>query len=131
MSFQESTNKESLHAFVHARFHEAFGVPHNVEGRGEQWTLKPAAMHSSAIHVVLNGTRKGPAVWVFDPHESQTGIVNTAIAQPRQIDELINLIQQRLNMANQNETRLHHHRGAVPNQVMARSPPDASNRSLP
>ena len=91
---------DSLFTMVHARFHDAFGEPHNVEGGGEQWTLEPAAKYSSAIHVLLNGTPQNPGVWVFDPHDPLNGVVNTPIAEARQIGDIISLIQERLNFAN-------------------------------
>jgi hypothetical protein len=93
------SSKESLHAFVHAQFREAFGTPLNVEGGGEQWTLTPNAAYSSAIHVVLNGTRQGPGVWVFDPFDPKDGVENSLVKEPRDVSELINLIQLRLSMA--------------------------------
>lgn len=91
---------DSLYTIVCTRFREAFGQPHNVLGGGEQWTLEPTARYESAIHVLLNGTPASPGIWVFDPHDHQTGVENTPIEEERQIADLINLIQQRLNFAN-------------------------------
>jgi hypothetical protein len=90
---------ESLYNIVHARFRDAFGQPHNVQGGGEQWTLEPSPKYRSAIHVLLNGTPAKPGVWVFDPHDPKTGVENTPIVEPRQIGDIISLIQQRLNFA--------------------------------
>ena len=94
----------SLYALVHSSFHEAFGQPHNLAGGGEQWTLQPAREFGSPIHVLLNGTPQRPGVWVFDPHDADTGVENTLITQSRQISEIISLIQARLDFANHPRT---------------------------
>lgn len=91
--------QDSLYTVVHAHFHEAFGLPHQLQGGGEQWTLQPASDFRSAIHVLLNGTPDRPGVWVFDPHDPKHGVENTAIVEARQISNLISLIQQRLDFA--------------------------------
>ena len=92
--------EESLYTVVHARFHEAFGEPNNVLGGGKQWTLHPAEQFRNEIHVLLNGSPGRPGVWVFDPHDSKNGVENTRIVEPRQIGDLIALIQERLDFAN-------------------------------
>jgi hypothetical protein len=94
------SSDDSLYTVVHARFHEAFGTPHAVEGGGEQWTLQPTRMHSGGIHVLLNGSPWKPGVWIFDPHDRATGVENTLIVKERQIGGLIHLIQRRLRHAN-------------------------------
>jgi hypothetical protein len=94
------SSPESLYSVVHARFHQAFGTPHHVEGGGEQWTLQPTPQHSGSIHVLLNGAPWQPGVWVFDPHDGPTGVENTLIVQEGQIGDLIHLIQRRLHHAN-------------------------------
>jgi hypothetical protein len=93
------SSQDSLYSLVHAEFNQAFGPPHNVLGGGEQWTLTPDRRFGIAIHVLLNGTPDRPGVWVFDPHDHKTGIVNTPIEEARQIGELITLIQQRMDFA--------------------------------
>ena len=70
-------------------------------GGGEQWTLIPVTKYRSAIHVLLNGTRDKPGVWVFDPHDEKAGVENIPIVDRREIGDLIKLIQQRLDFANQ------------------------------
>ena len=93
------SSQNSLYRLVHAQFHEAFGQPHALQGGGEQWTLPPDPKHKNGIHVLLNGTRDQPGVWIFDPHDQHNGIQNTPITQQRQISELITLIQERLKHA--------------------------------
>ena len=94
------SSQDSLYDVVHTQFREAFGQPHNVLAGGEQWSIKPNSEFGLAIHVLLNGTPDKPGVWVFDPHDHKTGIVNTPINEARQIGELIALIQQRMDFAN-------------------------------
>ena len=93
------SDSNALYSLVHARFREAFGPPQKMQGDGEQWTLKPDRKYANTIHVLLNGTRDGPGVWIFDPHDPVNGVKNTPIKNPRQIGELITLIQSRLDMA--------------------------------
>jgi hypothetical protein len=90
---------DSLYTLVHARFRHAFGPPKNAVGGGEQWTLQPNRKYANTIHVLLNGTRDGPGVWVFDPHDRVNGVKNTPIREAREIGELISLIQSRLDAA--------------------------------
>jgi len=97
------SSQDSLYTLVHARFHEAFGKPHHVEGGGEQWTLRPTVAYTSAIHLLLNGTPDKPGVWIFDPHDSTNGVENTHIAEQRQIDHLVQGIEGRLQHANRAE----------------------------
>ena len=94
------SSQDFLYDVVHTQFRDAFGQPHNVLAGGEQWTLKPNAEFGLSIHVLLNGAPDRPGVWVFDPHDHKTGIVNTPIEEARQIGELITQIQRRLNSAN-------------------------------
>jgi len=78
----------SLHTQLHMRFQEAFGPPHHDLYDTEQWSLTSAG-EQGAIHVLLNGTRMGPLVWVFDPKSKQNAARHFAVTQEEQIDDLI------------------------------------------
>ena len=92
-------NTFELNVFVHARFREIFGKPHRSEGQGEQWTLKPHDTFRTVIHVFLNGTLAGPGVWIFDPTDRGSTVLNTPITHMGQVDELISQIHERVKRA--------------------------------
>lgn len=89
-----------LHKYVHARFRAAFGQPQNVLGPDEHWSFRssPTAL---PINVLVNGTLETPAVWVFDSHDRDDGVVTASITRESQIDGLIRQIQERVKRAAQ------------------------------
>ncbi len=91
-----------LQALAHAKFQEAFGKPHNRQSGGDHWSLRPFE-NANVIHVMLNGTRLGPNVWVFDPHDQDDGIFNSMIDSVHQIEASICKIRDRLESATQRQ----------------------------
>jgi hypothetical protein len=88
----------ALHKFVHARLREVFGPPDNTLGRDDHWSIKPSASQA-AINVLVNGTAEHPAVWVFDPHVPNDGVLRTAIQREEQIESVIEQILDRTKKA--------------------------------
>ena len=91
-------SESPLHQYVHKRFREIFGEPDTTLGRDDHWALKPDR-YRAAINVLVNGTGGKPAVWVFDPHSEQDGVLRTAIKSEKELDELIPIIQDRVRQA--------------------------------
>jgi hypothetical protein len=93
-------SKESpLHRFAHARFREVFGPPDNSLGRDDHWALKPDRPHSLSINVLINGTTETPAVWVFDPHITNDGVIRKALKNEEDVEAVIKQILDRLKQA--------------------------------
>ena len=88
----------SLHKYVHQRFREIFGEADNSLGRDDHWALKPSPYQSS-INVLVNGTAEHPAVWVFDPHMPNDGVLRKVVTSESDVDELAKQIQERINQA--------------------------------
>jgi signal transduction histidine kinase len=78
-----------LHSKLHTRFQEVFGPAHHDLYDTEQWSLIPAS-GNGAINVLLNGTRQGPLVWVFDSQNLENNARHFAVTEEAQIDALIN-----------------------------------------
>jgi hypothetical protein len=89
-----------LHNYVHTRFRAAFGQPQNILGPDEHWSLRssPSAL---PINVLVNGTLETPAVWVFDSHDRDDGVLKAFITRESQVDFLITQIQERVKRAAQ------------------------------
>jgi hypothetical protein len=88
----------SLHAYVDARFREAFGDPHTSMGQDDHWRLQGSPSHLP-INVLLNGTRDIPVLWVFDTQDENSGVFNASITQESQVYDLIEQIQKRVKRA--------------------------------
>jgi hypothetical protein len=88
-----------LHVFVHKRLREVFGDPDNSLGRDDHWSLKPARPYAASINVLVNGTAETPAVWVFDPHAQNNGVLRAAVKDEGSLDAIIKQIQERVNRA--------------------------------
>jgi signal transduction histidine kinase len=97
------SNDAALHSLLHSRFQEVFGPAHHDLYDTEQWSLVPLS-GQGAINVLLNGTRMGPLVWVFDAHDKQSGARHFAVTEERHIDELIEQLQNKLMLADQSRT---------------------------
>ena len=87
-----------LHLYVHTSFRTAFGEPHNTLQKDDHWALQSKIINQP-INVLVNGTPKTPAVWVFDPHELATPVYSTALADESAVDAVIILIQNRVKRA--------------------------------
>ena len=94
----------SLQAILDTRFREAFGEPRHSPNQDDQWSFQPT-IPTLRINVVMNGTRDGPAVWVFDPNDSEFGVGRTSITEADQIDGLIQHIRDRVERAKQKHGR--------------------------
>jgi hypothetical protein len=77
---------------------EAFGEPNRTLGRDHHWALKPHA-NGISINVLVNGTLDVPVVWVFDPYDHSTGVVDVAIETEDTVEKIIAQIQERLQRA--------------------------------
>jgi hypothetical protein len=84
-----------LHAYVHTSFRAAFGEPHNTLQKDDHWALQSKIINQP-INVLVNGTPKTPAVWVFDPHQLATPVYVTALNDENAVDAVIVLIQNRV-----------------------------------
>ena len=87
-----------LHQRILARFREVFGEPDNTLGRDDHWALKPDP-HKLAINVLANGTAELPAIWVFDPHDHNDGVLRIGVKSHQDIEDFITLIRDRLERA--------------------------------
>ena len=84
-----------IHDYVHKRFRETFGEPDNTLGRDDHWSLRPGAF-KPAINILCNGGAEVAAVWVFDPHSKNDGVIRVAVETRDQVEAIILTIQQRL-----------------------------------
>jgi hypothetical protein len=114
---QPNSQPLDLNQLAHARFREAFGESRTV-GEGEQWSLMPA-YPGNRINIVLNGTRNGAALWIFDPHDPE-GAVSASITEARQINELIEQLHERVRRASQFPPQ--RHQSATPRRDQQRDP---------
>jgi hypothetical protein len=95
----------ALHNVVHKRFREVFGEPQSVLGREDHWSFKPTVPYSAAINVLVNGTAELPAIWVFDPHQPDDGVLRVAIKDEQMIEDIISKIQERIRRASRDEPK--------------------------
>jgi hypothetical protein len=89
-----------LHQYAHRRFREVFGEPDHTLERDDHWALKPGP-NSITINVLVNGTAENPAVWVFDPHSKNDGVLRKLIHNEDDLNDLIKQIQERVKQAAQ------------------------------
>lgn len=94
----EPTHRSPLHAYVHTRFRAAFGQPSNSLEKDDHWALQ-TFITDKPINILVNGTPATPAVWVFDPHHAASQVYSAALADERQVDDVIILIQKRVDGA--------------------------------
>ena len=93
-----SDHTSPLHRHVHARFKDVFGEPNNSLGRDDHWALFPTPK-SVSINVLVDGMAANAAVWVFDPHDRKDGIMKIAVQSEEHLEEIIALIQARVDRA--------------------------------
>src|SRR5688500_15335198 len=98
----------NLHSKLHARFQSVFGPAHNDLYETEQWSLVPTS-GQGMINVLLNGTRQGPLVWVFDSQVAQNTARHFAVTEEVQIDELVADLVAQVNSADQPRPAMRHH----------------------
>ena len=91
----ETLHRSPLHAYVHTRFRVAFGEPSNSLQKDDHWALQTQII-DKPINVLVNGTPKTPAVWVFDPHYHINPVYSTALADEGAVEDVILLIQKRV-----------------------------------
>ena len=82
----------SISQYVHDRFQEAFGPPHNTLGRDYHWKFQ-SSPDAPPINVLLNGTLDIPLLWVFDAHYHKDGASGSSITHRDQVDDIIKQIQ--------------------------------------
>lgn len=88
----------SLHAVLHARLRDALGEPHCSVGKEKQWSLRPIPL-TPAVNILVDGCTEHPVIWVFDPYETNDGVYRTSIIEAGQIDDVVKLIQSRVERA--------------------------------
>jgi hypothetical protein len=103
----------SLHSLLHKRFQDVFGPAHHNMYDTDQWSLVPST-GLGTINVLLNGTRQGPLVWVFDSQDVQHCARHFAVTQEQHIDELID--QLRVKLVRERESPEDGRRGDSPRQ---------------
>ena len=64
----------------------------------DHWSFKPAPL-GAAINVVLDRSGDKAVVWVFDPYDANDGVFSATIMNENQIEEIIFLIQKRVEKA--------------------------------
>ena len=89
---QEATLQDHLRA----QFQVAFGPPHRTMGHDDHWQLH--CLGASALNVLVNGSPKLPAVWVFATHDRTDGVFSRSISTEEQVAEVIVHIQERLKL---------------------------------
>jgi hypothetical protein len=86
------SNLSPFHDIVHDRMVKEFGPPANELGRDTQWTIRKFPNYN-AIHVLVNGTEREPAMWVFDPHRvNGTGVFRTNISDAGTLEQVVQMI---------------------------------------
>ena len=83
---------------IHARLREIFGEPDDSLGRDDHWSLKPGP-DMPAINLLVNGTADTTAIWVFDPHAKDDGVLRTAVKDMNELESMIKKIRQRVDQA--------------------------------
>lgn len=106
----DTSPRSPLHAYVHSRFREAFGLPNNTIQKDDHWALQTVIVNRP-INVLVNGTPDTPACWVFDPHEVNNQVFSTSLATEDQVDSVIVLIQEKVERAGQTTAK----DGSAPN----------------
>ena len=96
--------QSELHQYVDQQFRQAFGNPENSLGRDDHWSLRPGPS-LVAINVLVNGTAEHPAVWVFDPHIPNDGVLRKMISSKDDVHEMVKQIQARMQAAAANPWR--------------------------
>lgn len=91
-----SEQPSALHAAVHAHFRKAFGEPLHVLGKDHHWSIQ-APPYWVPINILVNGSVREPAVWIFDPYDRENGVFKTAITKESEAIEVIKQIQDRVN----------------------------------
>ena len=89
---QEATLQDHLRA----QFQAAFGPPHRTTGHDDHWQLH--CLGASALNILVNGSPKRPAVWVFATHDRTDGVFSRSISTEEQVAEIIVHIQERLRL---------------------------------
>ena len=83
-----------LLVYIHSRFREAFGQPSSTLEMDSQWSLR-SEPQAPAIFILVNGSYEKPAVWIFDPYESDN-VWRTSITSNAEVDDAIAVIHGRL-----------------------------------
>jgi hypothetical protein len=86
----------ALHNYIHTRFRELFGQPDNTLGRDDHWSIKPDGPYRASINVLVNGTDEMPAVWVFDPHSREDGVMRAVVKSEDDLIDIVKQIQDRV-----------------------------------
>ena len=102
------TQISALHAYIHARFREAFGEPTRILGNDGHWGLRPFA-DAASIDVLVNGSDEFPIVWIFDTHNVSDGVLKTRVVSQDQVADIISELRTRLQKA-MFPVRTHHAR---------------------
>jgi len=91
-----SQEEPTLQNHLRAQFQLAFGAPHRTMGHDDHWQLHCAG--ASALNILVNGSPKQPAVWVFATHDRTDGVFSRSINTKEQVAEVIVHIQERLKL---------------------------------
>ena len=92
------SDRSTIHDLIHQHLFNSFGSPANSLGRDDHWELRPTP-NGVAIHILVNGTGELPAVWVFDPHPRNDGVMRQIIERENDIVQMIEEIKTRLEQA--------------------------------
>jgi hypothetical protein len=87
-----------LRQLIHAKLAQAFGSSASSENRDNHWSLKPAEFVAS-INILVDGSSEIPAIWVFDPHSVNDGVIKIAIEREEQIEQVIQQVKDHLHNA--------------------------------
>lgn len=66
---------------------------------GDHWSLRPDGPYRASINVLVNGTAEVPAIWVFDPHVKNDGVLRSVIKNEDELMEIVKQIKDRLDRA--------------------------------
>ena len=92
------SQESSISNYVHERFQEAFGPPHNTLGKDAHWRFQ-SSPDAIPINVLLYGTFENAAIWVFDAHDRNDSVFSASITHKDQVNEILRQIQQRVKRA--------------------------------
>jgi hypothetical protein len=90
------SDTSAIHELVHKRFRDVFGEPDSVLGTDNHWALKPDVPYAVSINILVDGTAKAPAVWVFDPHVKTDGVLRVFVENEQMLEDIILRIQARV-----------------------------------
>lgn len=88
--------RSAVQQIVYERMCEEFGRPEQENfTQTEHWALQPYS-GAPSINILLKEWKCVPAMWIFDPHDHETGVLCTYIQNESELEGMIAQVQARL-----------------------------------